>query len=132
MYYLVLLVLDDNEQATDICDAWEAVGVGGITLIESTGLGRLRYKQGYRDDLPLMPSIRSLLQGREEHHRTLFSVVEGEAMVDRLIEATEAVLGDLNLPHTGILIALPAARAIGINRSHYDRESQPKEVRKSK
>jgi hypothetical protein len=116
MYYLVLLVLDDVEQSTDICDAWEATGVGGITIMESTGLGRLRYKQGYRDDMPLMPSIRALLQGREEHHRTLFSVVEGEEMVDRLIKATESILGDLNAPHSGIIIALPVARAIGIDR----------------
>jgi nitrogen regulatory protein P-II 1 len=116
MYFLVLLVLDDNDRATDICDAWEAAGVSGITILESTGLGRLRYKQGYRDDIPLMPSIRSLLQAREEHHRTLFSVVDGEVMVDALINATEKILGDLNLPNSGIMIALPVARAAGMNR----------------
>lgn len=129
MYYLVLLVLDDVEQVTDICDAWETTGVGGITIIETTGLGRLRYKQGYRDDMPLMPSIRALLQGREEHHRTLFSVVEGEEMVDRLIAATESILGDLNLPHSGIIVALPVHRAVGLHRRDTNHDNPQKKTK---
>lgn len=132
MHYLVLLVLDDIERGNDVCDAWEAAGVGGITILASTGLGRMRQKQGFRDDIPLMPSLRSLLHGPEEHHRTLFSVVEGEAMVDKVIAATEAVLGDLSEPDSGILVALPVYRAVGIHRrseEHVEREEKTKGTR---
>lgn len=114
MHYLVLLVLDDVNQGHRVFDAWEEAGVTGLTIIESTGLGRLRRSQGLRDDMPLMPSIRSLLQAREEQHRTIFSIVEGEDMVDRLIEATEKVIGKLSDPHTGVLFALPVARVVGL------------------
>lgn len=116
MYYLVLLVVDDVNKCPDILDAWEAAGVGGITIIESTGLRRIRHKEGYRDDMPLMPSIRSLLHGQEEHHRTLFSVVQGEEMVDKLVAITESIVGELSEPDTGILFALPLARVVGVPR----------------
>ena len=116
MYYLVTLVLDDINHELDVFDAWEDAGVGGITIIESTGLARVREKNGYRDDMPLMPSIRSFFHSREEHHRTMFSIVQGEDMVQRLIEATEKVTGNLTEPHTGVLFAMPLSHVAGVPR----------------
>jgi hypothetical protein len=88
--------------------------VAGITILESTGLGRIRQGENLRDDLPLMPSLRNLLQTREEHHRTMFTIVNDEQMIDRIFEATERVLGNLNEPNKGILFAVPVARAFGV------------------
>lgn len=116
MHYLVVLVLDDVNLSSDIFDAWESAGVGGITIVESTGLARVRQKEGFRDDIPLMPSIRDLFHSREEHHRTVFSIVEGEEMVTRLITATEGVIGDLTRPDSGILFAMPLSHVIGVSR----------------
>jgi len=113
MNYLILLILDKLEQCSSVLDAWDAAGAGGITILESTGLARVR-KSGIRDDVPMIPSLASLLKGREEHHRTLFTVVEDEAHVDRIIEATLAVTGDLEKPYTGALFVLPVTRAVGI------------------
>ncbi|GAB4283091.1 MAG: hypothetical protein Kow0080_37100 [Candidatus Promineifilaceae bacterium] len=113
MYFMVILVLDNVEQCSDILDAWEKTGVGGVTILESTGLGRARKFQ-FRDDFPLMPSLSDFLRKSEEHHRTLFTVVEGEEEVDRIIAATEAVIGDLEQAHNGILFTLPVARVRGL------------------
>ena len=121
MYYLVTLIIDDINRAPEVLDAWEHAGVGGITIIESTGLGRLHAGQAYRDDLPLMPSLRALLQTREEHHRTIFSIVEGEDTVTALIDSTQAVLGQLSDPNTGILFALPLSHVVGVVRRDYTR-----------
>lgn len=116
MYYMVLLVLDKIEQAPAVLEAWEATGVGGITILESTGMGRAR-RSGIRDDLPLMPSLMDFLRGPEEHHRTIFSVVEGESRVDHLVAATESIIGDLEQPDNGVLFVLPVARALGLRRA---------------
>jgi nitrogen regulatory protein PII len=113
MYHMILLVLDNLDQCPAVLDAWEAAGVPGITILESTGLARM--KSGIRDDLPLMPSITSVLKGREEHHRTLFAVVEGEEMVDRMIEATESITGSLEEAHNGVLFVLPVSRVLGLH-----------------
>lgn len=114
MYHMILLILDDINQCSSILEAWEAQGVGGITILESTGLGRVR-KLSIRDDIPLMPSLSRLLQNREERHRTLFTVVEGEEMVDKVIQATEEVLGDLEGAHNGVLFVLPVSRVKGLH-----------------
>jgi nitrogen regulatory protein PII len=113
MYHMILLVIDDPDQCPSILDAWDELGVGGITIFDSTGLGRLR-KSGIRDDIPLMPSLSHLLKGREERHRTIFTVVEGEEWVDRIIEKTQAILGDLNEANVGVLFVLPVSRVVGL------------------
>lgn len=112
--FLVIFVVDQVEQCPALFDAWEEIGVTGVTILESTGLGRIRRASGYRDDLPLMPSIRNLLQAREEHHRTLMVLVKEEETIDKLIAATESVVGDLNEPHRGVLFVLPVLRVLGI------------------
>ena len=83
MSFLVVLIVDDVEHCPEILQGWEAAGAPGVTILESTGLGRMR-RAGLREDLPLMPSLRDLLEGEEVHHRTLLSVVETQEMVDRL------------------------------------------------
>lgn len=114
MYHMILLVVDNPDQCPSVLDAWEELGVGGITILDSTGLGRLR-KAGLRDDIPLMPSLSHLLKGREERHRTIFTVVEGEEWVDRIVEKTQAILGDLNEANVGVLFVLPVSRVIGLH-----------------
>ena len=118
MYHMILLVVDDVDQCPSILDAWEAAGAVGITILESTGLGRVR-ESSIRDDLPLMPSIMNLLRSQEEHHRTIFTVVETEEMVERLIAATESVVGDLEQPDKGVLFVLPVTRAVGLSKESY-------------
>ena len=87
MYYTVVLVLNDLEHEAAILDGWEKTGVTGVTIMDSTGLGRVRQRASLRDDMPLMPSLHSLLHAGEEHHRTFISVVDGDEIVDRIIAA---------------------------------------------
>jgi nitrogen regulatory protein P-II 1 len=116
MYYTVFLVLNDLEHEAAILDGWEKTGVTGITIINSTGLGHIRQRSSLRDDVPLMPSLHSLLHAGEEHHRTFMSVVDGDELVDRIIAATQAVLGDMTAPDTGILFVMPVTRVVGVPR----------------
>lgn len=114
MAYLVVLVLDDPGQCPDVLRAWDEAGVSGVTILESTGLGRLQ--KVIWDDLPLVPAMRDLLRAREFHHRTLFTVVWDEETVERVMAATQEVTGDLHLHHTGILFIVPVARVLGLER----------------
>ncbi len=113
MYHMILLILDDINQCSAVLEAWEAQNVGGITIIESTGLGRVK-KLSIRDDIPLMPSLSRLLQSREERHRTLFTVVETEEMVENVINATEEIIGNMEEPHNGVMFVVPVSRVVGL------------------
>jgi len=117
MPQLLVLVVDNLAQCPAVLDAWEEAGVAGATILESSGLGRVRGI--IRDDLPLLPSLKDLVAGREMHHRTLFSVIEDEETLERAIQATERVLGDLSNPHTGFLFVVPVTRVLGLVKRKY-------------
>ena len=113
MAYWVVFVLDDPDQTRDVLDAWEAAGVPGVTILDSSGLGRVR-RAGIRDDVPLMPSLSDLFRRQEDLHRTLFSVVEDQSQVDAMVQATEAVVGELDRAHTGLLFVVPVGQVYGL------------------
>ena len=113
MYYMVLLIVDDLNNSPDILEAWNNAEAPGITVLESTGMGRLRQGKNIRDDVPMMPSLSEVFRPRENHHQTIFSVVEGEEKVDQLIGLAEGILGDLNRPDTGVLFVLQVSRVVG-------------------
>jgi hypothetical protein len=85
-----------------------------VTILQSTGLARLR--NAMRDDLPLLPSLRDLLTSQELQHRTLFTVMEDEATLERVIAATERIIGDFTRHHTGLLFVVPVSRVLGLEK----------------
>lgn len=115
--YLILFVLHDPSYLKEILDAWHETGVTGITILPSTGLGRLSETSILRDDMPLIPSLSDLLAHDEVLNRTLFTVVKDDSMVEKIVEATEAIIGNFNDPNTGILTVLPISKAYGLDRN---------------
>lgn len=114
MANLLVFVLDNLEQLPDILEAWNEAGVSGTTILESTG--QARFRDAMRDDMPLIPSLRDVLAGRELHHRTLFTVIEDEATLERAITATEDIIGDFSQHNTGLLFVLPVGRVLGLEK----------------
>jgi nitrogen regulatory protein PII len=114
--FMIMLILNDSDQCQSILDAWDEAGAPGVTVLRSTGLGHIRSKMGLHDDVPLMPSLEDFFQQDENLHRTLIAIVRGRPVVDAIIQATQSMLGDLNQPHTGILVVLPVLEAYGLDR----------------
>jgi nitrogen regulatory protein PII len=123
MNYLVVLVVDDIDRCSEVLDAWEAAGVLGVTILASTGLGRMR-RAGLRDDLPLMPNLQDLLESEEVHHRTLLSVVDSQELVDKMVAIARQIIGDLEDPHTGFLFVVPVVQVYGLGKHRTDRSDE--------
>jgi nitrogen regulatory protein P-II 1 len=115
MSYLVVLIVDNPDDYPSILGAWEELGISGVTILESTGLGRIR-KAGLGDDFPLMPSLEDFLGVREESHRTLISVVENQDQVTKMVDSAQQIIGNLDDPHTGFLFVVPVIEAYGLGR----------------
>ena len=103
---MVMFILNNTDYCHDVLTAWEDVGVYGATILDSSGLGRVR-NAGMRDDIPLIPSLSDLFKSSETQHRTLFTVVDGDEQIDAIVKATEAVVGSLENPNTGFLFVMP-------------------------
>ncbi len=112
MYSMVMFVLDEADFCHDVLNAWEEAGIFGVTILDSSGLGRVR-ELGVRDDIPLIPSLSDLFKNSETQHRTLFTVVEGEEQIESIVKATESVVGSLDQPNTGFLFAMPVSHVYG-------------------
>lgn len=115
MAYLVVFIVDDPEECPGILEAWEGIGVTGVTILESSGLGRYR-RAGMRDDLPIMPSLRDIFESKEVHHRTLLSVVENQTKVDEMVQVAQDLIGDLDRGHTGFLFVVPVTQVYGLGK----------------
>jgi len=114
--FMIMCVVDDASRLYDVLDAWKSAGIRGTTVVESTGLHRLR-------TIPAVPMRYTLgPSGSERGNYTLFSVVENEEMIQVCLHATEKVLGSLNNPNSGILAAWPLTFAAGISSQHNRRE----------
>jgi nitrogen regulatory protein PII len=123
MNFLVVLVVNNIDNTPRILNAWEEAGVLGVTILESTGLGRIR-RAGLREDIPLLPSLHDLYEFGEVHHRTLLSVVDSQEMVDKMVKLAEEVLGKMDDPHTGILFVVPVIQAYGLAGHRTDRANE--------
>jgi hypothetical protein len=111
MYSLVLFVLHEMSQLDEVMTAWREAGAPAITILDSVGTREMD-EYGHRDDLPLMPTIKDLLQGDDAPRKTMFSIVEN-ASVDALIKATEEVVGDLSEEGKGILAVMELSNVVG-------------------
>lgn len=115
MAFLVVAIINNPDDCEPVLTAWEAIGVSGVTILESSGLGRLR-QAGLRDDIPLIPSLEDLFRSEEVRHRTLLSVVEAQETVDRMVAVVQKITGDLDGEHTGFLFVVPVLQAYGLGR----------------
>lgn len=105
--YMIFFVLNDPNRLNEILEAWEKVNVRGVTIVESTGMHRVR-----RQFIP-MRYISSLVN-LEENHLTLFVIVKDDTQVQACVQAAEQVVGDLDNPDTGVLASWPLSLVKGV------------------
>jgi hypothetical protein len=111
---LLILVLNDPEKLPQVLKAWESLEVPGATVMDSIGYRRLtEYLR--RDDVPLIPSLETLLRSEKVHHSTILAVLPDEKTVEAAVAAAERITGPFAHPHTGIAVSIPVTRVWGRN-----------------
>jgi nitrogen regulatory protein P-II 1 len=112
--YLLVLVLDDVSHLKDVLRAWQDTGVKGVTILDSTGLNRVLKRHRPQAAYARFSQIAGTIHAS---HNTLFAVIDDLAVAEAAAGATQAVIGSLRAPDTGIMFALPLARVWGANVS---------------
>ncbi len=112
-YYYMGLILRNLDLEEGVIKAWTEVNKSVITSLDCEGQNT---KQAYyrRDDLPLFPSLSRLMDSDDEEQKLLFTLVKGQDVLQKMIEATQRVTGDLSQPGRGILFAWPLPLVIGL------------------
>lgn len=114
--FFILFVMHNPDLLEELIRAWEEIGIHRATVLFSTGMRRLKQREGIRDDIPLMPSLQNFYEPSQTFSRTIFTTVDDEGMIDRLLAATQQVVGDLSDHETGVLMVFPIARAYGLKK----------------
>lgn len=114
--FFILFIMHNPDLLEELLEAWKQIGVQRATVLLSTGMRRLSQKTGMRDDIPLMPSLDDFYEAPEAFSRTIFTTATEESMIDKIVAATERVVGDLRDHETGVLIVLPVIRAHGLEK----------------
>ena len=117
MSKLVILITSRIEEGHQIGEAWQKVGAPGVTFVESYGLRRLQEASKSTELLAGMMSMFEILRQQDETSLIVLSIVDDDATVNHLLDATKAVLGDLLSPNTGVAFVIDVERAIGV-RDH--------------
>jgi hypothetical protein len=108
MMYMIMLVLDNPDKLEGVLAAWEEVGIRGATIVESTGIQRLKRRQVPMRYVFAAPGF------TEQGHLTLFVIVQNKRLVNECLRATETVVTDLDGPNTGVFAAWPLAVVRGV------------------
>jgi hypothetical protein len=112
--YLIIVFLHNPDLLKELMEAWDQEGVNGATILFSVGMGKFLEKLGLRDDIPLIPSLEDFYEASEKLSRTIFATIKDEALIDRIVAATQRVMGDLDMPETGMLLVLPVLKSYGL------------------
>lgn len=109
--YLLIMVLDDVAHRDPVLTAWVEAGVTGVTVLESTGINRVLQRS---EAQPMFMGFGQLFGGGRVGHNTLFAVIDSLDIAEAAVRATEAIIGDLNGPDTGIIFAVPVTKTWGL------------------
>ncbi|MBI4496795.1 MAG: hypothetical protein HY689_02710 [Chloroflexi bacterium] len=112
---LIMVVVLDPARVPDLLEAWQQAGAREPAILESL---QVRVKDGVdggREDFPLFPSIREIVQRSERPSKVVLVVAEHDAQVEILLAAARNILGGLDSRHTGFALVLPLVRTEGLH-----------------
>jgi len=109
----IFLIMAEPRHLEEIIEAWQKIGLHGITVLDSYGSEKAIKKHTAEDSLPMFGSVMGYLRSKRQRSYTLISIVEEDRMVDEVIRITEEVVGNLTEKGKGILFVLPLDRVVG-------------------
>jgi len=105
---LLVIVLNKEEFLDDFVQALLEVDVRGATILDSVGMGRI-----LTQDIPIFAGLKGLLTGNRPHNKTILTAVTDE-QEPKVVTVFEQVVGPLDQPGNGLILALPLASVHGM------------------
>ncbi|MEC9488756.1 MAG: P-II family nitrogen regulator [Halanaerobium sp.] len=107
---LLVVVIDQENKLDDVFEAFQEIGVSGVTVFDSMGSGHLD-----SEDLSIFGRLAHLTGSRKKHNKTLLSVIKSPEVLHKAVEAVEKIVGDFNRPHTAFLFTIPLGTVKGLS-----------------
>jgi nitrogen regulatory protein PII len=109
---MIFFVLNDPDLMDEVLEGWQKIGVSGATIFETTGFHRRMKKR-----IPMRYIFgESMIE--ETGNITLMALVSNNELVQQCLAVTEQIVGDLNLPNTGVFASwtIPFVKGLSKNK----------------
>ncbi len=120
MAHLVMIILDDLQRLPGLLEAWQTIGVPGVTILQSAGAHRTRT---WLSSVGL-GALDRLFESDEVRRRTLLAVIEDDDLMAQAVAEAEQVVGGFDRPDSGLLFVLPVSQVKGLRKT----EPEPPQV----
>ena len=101
---LLILILKKVEVMNELMKSLAKSGVKGATILEGTGMAEALVDM---EDLPLFGALRRILADEEREASKVMMLVLKDEQVMQTRKVIHEVIGDLNVPNTGIMFTVP-------------------------
>ena len=108
--YLLVIVLPEERQLSQLLTKFVEIDVRGATIINSYGMGVL-----LSQDIPMFSSLRSFISGENNriNNHTMFSVIRTDETLNQAIEMVKTFI-DFSKPNSGIMFTIPLVNMFGL------------------
>lgn len=110
---LFILILKQVVQMNDIIRELAKSGVKGGTIIEGTGMAEALMNM---EDLPLFAMLKRVIEEEEKGTSQVMLFAIKDEQVKPTSEIIKKVMGDLNMPNTGIMFSVPISYIEGLGK----------------
>ncbi|SNS13255.1 hypothetical protein SAMN05446037_1004226 [Anaerovirgula multivorans] len=109
----LFIVLNKTECLDDILKEFVNIGIRGATIIDSQGMASALVKSP-QNNIPIIGTLRGLVDSSRPYNKTIFTVVENEKMADLAMETVNEIVGDMNSEGTGVMFTIPVGKIYGL------------------
>ncbi|NLL46576.1 MAG: hypothetical protein GX250_07195 [Clostridiales bacterium] len=102
----LIIVLNKTEYLEDLLTLLIEHNVKGATILDSQGMASSIVNNDITD-IPLFGSLKALLRDRHPYNKTIFTVIENQEKLYKVVQAIQNLLKDEKKPDRGFIFSVP-------------------------
>lgn len=113
--YALFVVLNEIDYIEDILSGFVDNKITGATIVESQGMGSAIVNSN-NESMPLFATLRMMIGDSHPYSKTMFTVLENEAMVEKAVSVVQEVLSDVKDTGIGFMFTVPVANVYPMHK----------------
>ena len=110
--FALVLILNDIYKLDNIHEVFYQAEIGATT-IDSQGMGKVLL--GHNINIPMLDSVKKLIDGRKPYSKTVFSIIRDKERLDEVVEKIKKQLNYFEEPGVGFMFVIPVVQVYGSN-----------------
>lgn len=108
--FALILILNDIYKLDTIHEIFYEEEIGATT-VDSQGMGKVLLDHNI--NVPMLASVRKLIDGRKPYNKTIFSVIKDREKLDRIIDRINNEMNYFKEYGTGFMFVVPVIECSG-------------------